>query len=150
MSDMKTLHRELSVKCFNRTWDIIDRADRTAADNQEMLQLAYTSLWHWNQRDDCTDQQRSIGYWQVSRVHALAGHADAARAAAECCLQVSPEDQPFLQGFAHEALCRAESVAGNSEAAQQHLQLARSYADRITNADEQKMLRDDLDALAAM
>jgi hypothetical protein len=69
--DIDQLHRHFSSACFNETWRLIDNPNRTARDNEAMILSASTSLWHWMQRPDCSDQNLSIGHWQLSRVYAL-------------------------------------------------------------------------------
>jgi hypothetical protein len=71
--DADQAHRHFSASCFNLAWELIDKPDRTAEDDEQMVRLAQASLWHWTQRSDCTDKNLSIGYWQVSRVCALLG-----------------------------------------------------------------------------
>ena len=77
--DLPSAHRHFSVDCFNRTWDFIDKPERSAEDDEAMVLCTLASLWHWTQRADCTDQNRSIGHWQASRVYALIGQGDNAR-----------------------------------------------------------------------
>jgi hypothetical protein len=62
-----------------------------------MLHCAFAGLWHWTQRLDCTATNRSIGYWQISRIYALLGQADNAHRYGELCLKASQEPgvEPF-------------------------------------------------------
>ena len=69
--DPQQLHRQQSVALFNRAWDLLDRSERTPAEDEAMFLAACASLWHWNQRDDVTARHRSIGCWQISRVQAM-------------------------------------------------------------------------------
>src|SRR5271154_4132919 len=109
-------HRFFSASCFNRAWDLIRKADRTHSENEQMLLLSQSSLWHWTQRRDCTPRNLSIGYWQLSRVQALLGHAEDARASALECLRQSEGKAPFYVGYAHEALARSAAVMGDDAA----------------------------------
>ncbi|MBI5960010.1 MAG: hypothetical protein HY866_14820, partial [Chloroflexi bacterium] len=113
--DRQAAHRHFAVECFNQTWDLIDKANRTARDNEKMIGLSMASLWHWSQRKDCTPTNISVGCWLVSRVYALIGQADNARHYGQMCLEASHGDgvAPFYLGCAYEALARAEKVAGN-------------------------------------
>ena len=52
--DIEHAHKYFSVNCFNLTWELIDKPDRTPKDNEQMVRLAQASLWHWTQRPDCT------------------------------------------------------------------------------------------------
>ena len=145
--DTKPAHFYFSASCFNKAWELIEKADRTAQDDVQMILLAHASLWHWTQREDCTDKNLSIGYWQLSRIYALAGRADSALRYGQLCLDVSQNEQPFYCGYAHEALARAESLAGNRERTAAHLEQARQFVQRVESEDEKKMLLDDLETI---
>jgi hypothetical protein len=140
-------HEFFSKSCFNRAWDLIDQSDRTPEDNEQMLLLSQAALWHWTQRPDCTPKNLSIGYWQLSRIHAIQRDADAARKAGQNCLEKSPTDDPFLMGYAHEALCRAELVAGHPGHAKDHHVKAVRFAEQITDKEDQEILLKDLKEL---
>ena len=43
-------HRHFSASCFNLAWELIEKPDRTAEDDEQMVRLAQASLWHWTQR----------------------------------------------------------------------------------------------------
>lgn len=149
-TDMQGVHRQLAASCFSDCWTLIERGNRTPAQDEQMLLLACASLWHWRQRDDCTPANLSIGYWQVSRVNALLGQADAARLFGQRCLQVAEESRlpPFYQGYGHEALCRAAVTAGDLPGARVHLVLARQQLLAVAGDEERQVLRADLDSLA--
>jgi hypothetical protein len=117
-----------------------------------MLRLAMASHWHWTQRTDYEPSKASIAYWQVSRVLALLGQPDLARRFGERSLKVieGPDAPPFLCGYAHEAMARAEAVAGDAGAMERHLGQARRLADDITNEEERAWLLDDLATIAVV
>ena len=102
--DTVAVHRYFSAICFNKTWEFIDRPNRTPDEELVMLQTAMTSLWHWTQREDATPQNLSVGNWQVSRVYYLLGQADNARRYAEVSLKLAEGCEPFYAAFAYEAL----------------------------------------------
>ena len=140
-------HRHFSASCFNLAWELIEKPDRTAEDDEQMVRLAQASLWHWTQRSDCTDKNLSIGYWQVSRVYALLDKADSSRQYAQLCLDKTPADEPFFLGYVYEAFARAESIAGNDEKAAGYLKQARGYAEEVTDLNDKQLLVDDLKTL---
>jgi len=144
--DLQACHKRLAVDCFNRTWDLIDQERRSPEEDERMLQLAMASAWHWAQRDDCTAKNLSVGYWQISRVHALLGRADEARRYGMLSLEQAKRetDDPFTLGYAYEALARAESVAGDHDAMSSYLDQARKAGDSIADGDARAMLLDDL------
>jgi Flp pilus assembly protein TadD len=126
----------------------VNKPERTPEETEQMIQRTMASLWHWTQREDCTDQNLSIGYWQAARVFALAGEADNTRKYAQRCLDITPADDPFCLGYAHEAMARAEALAGNAELANQYLETATQLAPKIIKPENRKLLDDNLKSLA--
>ena len=111
--DSAKAHKFFSAHCFNSAWELIDKPERTPEENEQMIQRTMASLWHWTQRDDCTEKNLSIGYWQAARVYALAGEADNARKYAQRCLDITPTDDPFcLFAYAHEAAGPRGGISG--------------------------------------
>ncbi len=147
---MEKIHQHLSAKCFNTCWTYIDKKDGTPEDTENMILLANASLWHWKQRSDCTPLKLSIGYWQVSRVYALAGEYDMAKRFGEQCLKIGTDGKlsPFCVGYAYEALARAELVGGDRKCAADHLAKARLELERVTDKGESELLKADLDGIA--
>src|SRR5713226_8627479 len=40
-------HRKVAAECFNRTWDYLEKKNRSPEDDQIMLTLAHASRYHW-------------------------------------------------------------------------------------------------------
>ena len=80
--DVRQAHTYFAQECFNLSWDLIEKRERKPEETDLMIHLAHASLYHWSRCADCTDQNLSIGYWQLSRVYALAGLGDSALKAA--------------------------------------------------------------------
>ena len=147
--DAAAAHVRFSKDCFDRAWDLIEKADRSAADDDEMLLLSQAALWHWTQRPDCSDRNRSVGYWQASRIHALLGHADEAERYARRCLEKSSALAPFYLAYAQEALARAARVRGDDAACRAHAMQALVLAQAIVDDAERELVLADLATLAA-
>jgi hypothetical protein len=147
--DLKTAHKFFSAACFNMTWDLMDKAERTPEEDEQMIRLTLASHWHWTQRDDYADTFASVAHWQTSRVYAIIGEADNARKYGELSLERAQGDDvpPFYLGYAYEALARAESVAGDSGKTKEYLRKAREAAAQVEDEDTRKMLLDDLDSI---
>lgn len=147
--DVVAAHKYFSTFCFNSAWDLMDKSERTAAEDEEMLRLSLASTWHWSQREDCTQANLSVGYWQTSRIYATLGQADNARRYGQLSLDASQGEgvDPFYLGYAYEALARAESGAGNRAKMEEYLAEARRAADQVSDPDWQKPLLDDLDTI---
>jgi hypothetical protein len=145
--DLKAAHRYFAADCFNKAWELIEKKDRTAEENEQMIRLNQASLWHWTQRDDCTNRTMSVGCWQASRIFAVVGRTEEARRYGQLCLQYSDGEPPFYRGYAYEALARAEKVAGNASKAHDYLAEASRVAREVDDPVDQKYLLDDLEAL---
>jgi hypothetical protein len=145
--DQAAAHRYFSADCFNKAWELIDRTERTPEEDQQMIRLNQASMWHWTQRQDCTDKNLSIGYWQAARIYALLGQSDNARNYGQLSLDYSKGQAPFYGGYAHEALARAEWVAGNRDKAEKHLSLAQQMANDVEEREDREVLEADLEAI---
>ena len=144
--DLDTAHKHFSAACFNKTWDLLDKKDRTAEDDEQMIRLTLASHYHWTQREDYNATKASVAHWQTSRVYTVVGQGKNARRYGKLCLEVSKGEGvgPFYLGYAYEALARAEMVAGNQEKMEKYLESARQAADEVPNADHKQWLLDDL------
>lgn len=134
---------------FNETWTLLEKTDQTTVKDQIKIAASLTSVYHWLKRPDCDDRQRSIGYWQVSRLCAVLGQAAEALYYADLCCHYSRKLIPFYRGYAYEALARGAALAGNLPAVQTALAEAKGLLTQITDATESSMLTRDLSNLEA-
>jgi hypothetical protein len=144
--DQTAAHKYYSAACFNSTWELLEKKDRTGEDDERMVQLTFASLWHWTQRPDCNPTKMSIGYWQVARVMAVLQRADEARRYGELSLAAAQQggSDPFYLGYAHEALARAEALSGRDAPKTAHLAEATRLAGLVADEESRKWLVDDL------
>jgi hypothetical protein len=42
--DATKAHRHFSADCFNKAWELIERTDRTSAEDEQMIRLSHASL----------------------------------------------------------------------------------------------------------
>jgi hypothetical protein len=147
--DLEAAHRYFAPTAFNLAWTFLDKPERTAEDADRLLEASYASLWHWRQRSDCSPAKLAIGYWQLSRIYAVLGRAADAERYGQLSLASANEDaQPFLRGYAFEALARASAAGGDSRACRERLEQARSWASQVEEEDERKGLEDDLTSIS--
>jgi hypothetical protein len=147
--DLTLAHRHFAVECYNQAWDLINKADRTPEEDEQMIRLSLASHWHWTQRADCTQENLSIAYWQTSRVYAVLGQAENARRYAWLCLEESRgEGVPlWCLGYAYEALARTELVADDQTLMNEYLREALRVAETLTDHETQQMLLADLETI---
>lgn len=142
--DVPLAHRQFSAAAFNSAWELIEKEGRTPEEDIELVCRAAASLWHWSQREDVTDQNLSIGYWQLSRVFALLGEANLARRCGELCLAKAEHAEPFYVAYAHEALARAAMTSGDTYSFGHHKREAERYLGQVTDAESRELLAGDL------
>jgi hypothetical protein len=140
------LRRRLAADCFNKTWTLLDKGDRTPEDDDEMLHCAHASRHHWGEIG--TAAHRARGEWQCSRVYAVLGRAEPALFHAQRCLGICEANPSEIEDwdlpFAYEALARAHAVAGNAAESARCLEQARSRGAAIVEDEERELLESDL------
>lgn len=137
-------HRVFAQRSFNRTWELLDATGLTREQEEEMLAATLASRHHWYQVG--TARNNAIADWQVSRVTAVLGYADLARRFGERSLEVAVENglDPFVIGFAHEAIARAAADVDDVETFTEHLELARAQLAAIDDDEDREVLAADL------
>lgn len=142
-------HRKYAAECFNATWDLLDKPDRTPDEDDLMLHMAHTSMYHWLQVGEPVNFVR--GEWQLSRVHAVLGRAERAIHHAERCLHICEENGigDFDLAFAYEALARAHAIAGNTHEAAEYMVQARDSTEDIEEDEDRDAVLEDLATIDA-
>ncbi len=82
-------HRQLAVDLFNSVWTLLERTDRSTAEDDDMLHAAHASRHHWGEVGEPVNLAR--GEWQCSRVYAVLGRAEPALWHARRCLALCEE-----------------------------------------------------------
>jgi hypothetical protein len=139
------VERRLATRLFNRVWELLERADRTRDEDDEMIHAAHASRYHWGGAGEPVDRAR--GEWQCSRVYAALGRAEPALYHARRSLDLAEEHKlgPYDLGCAHEAIARAARLSGREAEAAQHVALARAAAEEVTDPEQQQVLLGDID-----
>lgn len=144
-------HRRLAVALFNHTWTLIEKADRTAAETDEMIHAAHASRYHWSKAGTTANLAR--GEWQVARVYCVLGRGEAALWHATRCLayaeaaSAAGETESWDLAAAYEGMARAHAVAGDLDAARTWRDRARIATDAIPEADEREIIEGDVATL---
>jgi tetratricopeptide (TPR) repeat protein len=136
-------HRQLGIDLFNLTWSYLDKAQRSADENDAMLHAAHASRHHWAQVGQPVNLAR--GEWQISRVYAVLGRYEPALYHGQRCLDICQQNQitDFDLAYAYEALARAYAVAQQWDNVRSNLDLATSAGNVITDpADKDWFFKD--------
>ena len=79
--------RQLGVDLHNSTWVLLEKADRTPAETDEMIHRAHASRWHWARVG--ADVNLARGEWLCSRVYAPIGRGEPALWHARRCVEIN-------------------------------------------------------------
>ena len=144
-------HRQLGVDLYNDTWTLLEKADRSRDDNDEMLNSTHASAYHWNHAAEAGPQNAARGHWQISRVNAVLGRGAAALYHAERCLEHCTANGigDWDLAAAYEAVARAHKLAGNDAEFRRNLELGREALAQIADEHDREHIAEDLDALAS-
>jgi DNA-binding transcriptional MerR regulator len=140
----RDLRRQLAVDLFNHTWTLLESADRTPMQVDEMIHAAHASRYHWGEVGEPASLAR--GEWQCSRVYAVLGRGEPALWHARRCLAICEEQGigDWDIAFAWEAIARASRVAGDASGADAALARARELAAEIAEDEDRELLLSDL------
>ena len=131
-------HKKMAVDLFNRTWDLLDKPERTPEENDELIHAGHASRFHWGRVGKPLNLAR--GEQQLSHIYAVLNRAEPAlfhgRRALEICRANDIAD--FDLAFAYEALARANAVAGDQPERDRYVDLARAAALGIAKADDRE------------
>ena len=143
---LQLIHHNFAAHCFNKTWEYIEKETLSEEDKEDMITASYASLWHWKKRTDCTDQNLSIAYWQLGRVHCLAGKLQTAEEFGQKCLKVSEDGKltPFFKGYAYEVLLNVSVLKKDWVQAKKYLSLAEEQLTQVKDKENQGYLKKDL------
>jgi DNA-binding transcriptional MerR regulator len=149
MLDQAT-HRQLGKDLFNHTWTLIEKADRSPAEDDEMVFATHASSFHWS-RGGGTLANAARGHWQISRVYATLGrgepavwHARRSLELAEAAVRVGVADDWDVPA-ALEGLARAQAVAGDRTAATETRDRAVAALQGIADAEDRQLIEQDLE-----
>ena len=110
--DTNAWHRTFAVAAFNRSWDLLDKPDRSAADDAELLATVFASRYHWEPIGN--DENKIVGDWQIAHAASHLGLANVALTFATLALEraqaVGRTD--WMLASCYEGMARAHAVLG--------------------------------------
>ena len=143
-ADLEAWHRSFGPLAFNEAWALLDVAEPTREQEEEMLAATFASRYHWYEVG--TPRHQAISDWQISRVAAVLGYADLALRFGERSLARCLDNalDPFVTGFAHEAIARAAADVDDIEMFTEHLEAAKEKLLEIEDPEDRDLLEADL------
>jgi len=142
--EQKEMHTKLARDTYNRTWELLDKKDRTEEESVEMVHTAHASRYHWGQVGTPVNHER--GDWQISRVYAVLGRPELALEYAQRCLGTCEANGigDFDVAFAYEAMARAHAVAGRADEAERYIELAKDAAKAVKEQADREVVMGEL------
>lgn len=142
---LKEARQELAKRANHQVWDLLEKADRSPAEDEDLLLAAYTSLYLWKEAGTAVHYQR--GCWMAAKVHISLHQAEDAVQWAEKC-QLAGEGNPremedFDLAYAQECLARAYALVGNLERAKEHYAEAAALGERIKDPEDREIFQGD-------
>ena len=143
-------HSKTAKKCFNKTWDYLDKERRDANDEQEMLHLAHTSRYHWGLVNSPKDEHwrhLAVGDWQISRVYATLNQPQLALHFAKSALEIMRKNN--LSDILHtgyEGMALAYAIAKDIQSSRDYINKAREQLNKATglDAEDKKIYSDQI------
>ena len=141
--------RALAAGLFNRTWDLLEIEDRSVAQDDEMVDTAHASAWHWRQVGTAANTAR--GHWLLSRVYAVLGRGDEAVHHARRANEVIEDGGEGIEDWdaaaAAEAMARALAVSGDAEGATAWRQRAATALEAVAEPEDREVIARDLETI---
>jgi DNA-binding transcriptional MerR regulator len=145
-----TTQRQLGVDLYNSTWTLIEKADRTPAETDELIHRAHASRWHWARVGDSVNLAR--GEWLCSLVYATLGRGEPALWHARRCVEINealPAEarESWDLPASYEAMARASLAAGDPASGALWKAKAMTALEDIADADDRMPIEQDLATL---
>lgn len=142
------VHKKFGIEFNNKIWSYFGKSERTAAEDQEMIQYAYASLLHWSLFEDHKIVNIQRGQYMIAKAHLYAGELDEALKHANLCLETTQshldEMQDFDVAYGFQILAAVHHHLGNSEESTQFLNKAQEATQEIEKKEDREYVEKDL------
>ena len=135
------------AKDYNgRVWQLLEKTDRTPAEDEELVLAATASCYLWLQVGTGVHAQRA--QWLLAHIHAVLCDGDLSMKHAVRCMELtianSSQMKDFDLAYAQEALARAHALQGNLVEARKFHDEALRLGHAISDAEDQQIFLSDL------
>jgi hypothetical protein len=144
---LEEAHKEFAKRTNGQVWQLLEKPERSKAEDEEMVLAAYACLYHWHYAG--TEANRQRGEWLIARVHTVLGEAALALKHAERCLELTETYKDQMKDFdsanAYEGMARTHALAGNQAIAKQYLGMAEAAGRAISDPEDREIFTGDLE-----
>lgn len=147
MSEEKStsnFQKEQAIQCFNKTWDYIDKPNRTPEEDLEMIHCAHASRYLWGQVGTPLHFER--GEWLISKVYYLIGSGERALVHAKACHDICVHNNigDFDITFAYECLANAYKLLVDTEQCDHYRKAAFASLEGIAQMEDREYAESEL------
>jgi len=139
-------NRRLGKTLFNHVWDLMEKKERTAEEDAEMIRDVQAMRFHWHEVG--TPRNKAVSEWQTARVYSILGMPEPALYHAKRCLALNKAGGEGFEDFhlpsAYEGLARAWVTAGDVRTAANYLEKATKLAAKIKDPEGRKTVSDQI------
>lgn len=138
-------HEKFAKSIFNGIWQLLEKSDRSPAEDDELLMRAFASAYHWKQIG--TDIHFQRAYWMISKVYQALGEANNALEWAQKCAEITQKHSRAMEDFdlaySEEALARSYALQGDLDLAKKHHQRAAELGNMIQDPENKNIFMSD-------
>lgn len=140
-------NKKFAVDLFNYVWSLLSKQERTVEEDEEMVNAAHASCFHWSKVGIPVNLQR--GEWLISHVYAVLKRAEPALHHAKICLRLTEEHKfrDFDLVYAYEGMARALAVSGNKNERNKYINLAKEAGNEIKEKEDRELFFNDLKSI---
>ncbi|HMH28932.1 MAG TPA: hypothetical protein VK580_10125 [Steroidobacteraceae bacterium] len=146
MNDAKTSeeatawHRRFAAAGNNRAWDVSEQLTRNQAEDEEMLDAAHASAWHWAKVGSELNRMRAT--LLLAEVHALLGFGHSAMTYAEQMRTyfLGVQSPASEVAFVHVVHAHAASAARETEKHRASYGQALAAIEAVSNEEEKRIV----------
>lgn len=136
-------HRAQGIECNNSIWEMVE-AERTPANDEEMLRRAYASSYHWQRAARRGPENEARGLYMLAKVQLLVRQPALSLHYADMCMDQCTQHGliDFDLAYAHEARARALHALGRT--AEGATEWAAANSVPIADPEDQEIVDGDL------
>ena len=133
--DTKHAHRWFGIAYNNATWTLVEKADRSDTESEEMIHSAHAAFIHWKSVGTPINTLRA--YNLLTYAYAMIGNGATASHYSNRTMDIfktSPKGlADFDAAFVYDAASRAYSASGENEKADEYKVKAKEAGEEIQN-----------------
>ncbi|MEK7433378.1 MAG: hypothetical protein AABZ74_09625 [Cyanobacteriota bacterium] len=143
-----------AIEHNNNIWSLLSKKEKTEDDNNEIINLAHSSLLHWSKSPKCKIVNLQRGEYMISIAYTNANRAESALYHAKKCMKITEENREEMEDFdiayAFLGMAKALNLSENEiisrkEEADKYLEEAKKLGEKIKDEEDKNIFMGDLE-----